>query len=107
MLPTKGTKVAQILFMKIHVIILQKLNLIPIFGNLAVKWFKCLKQFWIQLLKLKFDISNLKTVSASSPFVGFGELNDNTIKDLTSLLSVEQKIEFIEYTCGLWNEKCI
>jgi hypothetical protein len=27
--------------------------------------------------------------STSSPFVGFGELNDNTIKGLTSLLSVE------------------
>ena len=46
-------------------------------------------------------------ISASSPLVGFGELNDNTIKGLTSLLSVEQKIEFIAYTCGLWNEKCI
>ena len=46
-------------------------------------------------------------VSASSPLVGFGELNDNTIKGLTSLLSVEQKIEFIAYTCGLWNKKCL
>ena len=46
-------------------------------------------------------------VSASSPLVGFGELNDNTFKVLTSLLSVEQEIEFIAYTCGLWNEKCI
>ena len=46
-------------------------------------------------------------VSASSPIVGFGELNDNTIKGLTSLLSVEQEIEFIAYTYGLWNEKCI
>ena len=41
------------------------------------------------------------------PFSGFGELNDNTIKGLTSLLSVEQEIEFIAYTCGLWNKKCI
>jgi len=47
------------------------------------------------------------TESASSPLVDFGELNDNTIKGLTSLLSVEQEIEFIAYTCGLWNEKCI
>ena len=47
------------------------------------------------------------SVSASSPLVGFGELNDNTIKGLTSLLSVEQEIEFIAYTCGSWNEKCI
>ena len=31
-------------------------------------------------------------VSASSPLVGFGELNDNTIKGLTSLLSVEQLV---------------
>ena len=28
-------------------------------------------------------------VSASNPLVGFGELNDNIIKGLTSLLSVE------------------
>ena len=39
--------------------------------------------------------------------MGFGELNDNTIKGLTSLLSVEQEIEFIAYTCELWNKKCI
>ena len=52
-------------------------------------------------------IKNGEIVSASSPFVGFGELNDNTIKGLTSLLSVEQEIEFIVYTCELWNEKCI
>ena len=31
-------------------------------------------------------------VSASSPLVGFDELNDNTIKGLTSLLSVEQLV---------------
>ena len=46
-------------------------------------------------------------VSASSPLVDFGELNDNTIKCLTSLLSVKQKIEFIAYPLELWNEKCI
>jgi hypothetical protein len=34
--------------------------------------------------------------SASSPLVDFGELNDNTIKGLTSLLSVEKEI--IAYT---------
>jgi hypothetical protein len=38
-------------------------------------------------------------VSASSPLVGFGELNDDTIKDLTSLRSVEQEIE---YCIHLW-----
>ena len=46
-------------------------------------------------------------VSASSPLVGFGEMNDDTIKGLTSLLSVEQEIKFIAYTCRLWNEKGI
>jgi hypothetical protein len=45
--------------------------------------------------------------SASSPLVGFGELNDNIIKGLISLLSVEQEIEFIAYTCGLYNDKHI
>jgi hypothetical protein len=39
------------------------------------------------------------TVSASSSLVGFGELNDDTIKDLTSLRSVEQEIE---YCIHLW-----
>ena len=29
-------------------------------------------------------------VSASSPLVGFGELNENTVKGLTSLLSVSK-----------------
>jgi hypothetical protein len=37
-------------------------------------------------------------VSASSSSVGFGELNHNIIKGLTSLLSVEQENEYIEYT---------
>ena len=48
-----------------------------------------------------------KIISTSSSLVGFGELNDNTIKGLTSLLSVEQEIEFIAYICELWNKKCI
>ena len=45
--------------------------------------------------------------SASSPLVGFGGLNDNIIKGLTSLLSVEQEIECIAYTRRLYGEKCI
>jgi hypothetical protein len=36
--------------------------------------------------------------SASSPLVDFSELNENTIKGLTSLLSVEHEIEYIAYT---------
>jgi hypothetical protein len=47
----------------------------------------------------------LNIESASSPLVGFDGLNDNIIKSLTSLLSVEQEIESIAYTYGLWNEK--
>ena len=46
-------------------------------------------------------------VSASSPLVGFGKLNDNTIKGLISLPSVEQEIEPIAYTCGLCINKYI
>ena len=46
-----------------------------------------------------------ESISASSPLVGFGELNDNTIKGLISLLSVEQKIEFIAYSVYRFNKK--
>ena len=49
----------------------------------------------------------LVTVSVSRHLVGFGKLNDNTIKGLISLLSVEQEIESIAYTCGLCINKYI
>ena len=42
---------------------------------------------------------------ACNPLVGFDELNNNTFKGLTSLLNIEQKIQSIAYTYGLWNEK--
>ena len=48
-----------------------------------------------------FKTGKGEIISASNPLVGFGELNDNTIKGLISLLSVEQEIEFIAYTCEL------
>jgi hypothetical protein len=54
-----------------------------------------------------YTASGTAVESASSPLVGFGELNDNIIKCLISLLSVEQEIKFIAYTCGLWNDKHI
>ena len=38
------------------------------------------------------------TISTSSPLVGFGLLNDNTIKCLTSLLSIEQENDYPTYT---------
>jgi hypothetical protein len=41
------------------------------------------------MLALHMDVFE----SASGPLVGFGELNDNIIKGLTSLLSVEQEDE--------------
>jgi hypothetical protein len=37
-------------------------------------------------------------VIASSPLVGFGELSNNTFKGITSLLSVEYEIQYVEYT---------
>jgi hypothetical protein len=36
--------------------------------------------------------------SASIPFVSFGDLDNNTFKGLTSLLSVEQEIQYDEHT---------
>ena len=36
--------------------------------------------------------------SAFIPFVSFGDLDNNTFKGLTSLLSVEQKIQYDEHT---------
>jgi hypothetical protein len=48
----------------------------------------------IQLEQTRNIINSKIIVSASSPLVGFGELNDNTIKGLISLLSVEQEIKY-------------
>jgi hypothetical protein len=42
--------------------------------------------------------SNLPGESAFIPFVSFGDLDDNTFKILTSLLSVEQEIQYDEHT---------
>jgi hypothetical protein len=42
-----------------------------------------------------------KTVSVSSPLVSFDGLNDNTIKDLTCLLNVEQVIIIVIYICDV------
>jgi hypothetical protein len=36
--------------------------------------------------------------SAFIPFVNFGDLDNNTFKGLTSLLSVEQEIQYDEHT---------
>jgi hypothetical protein len=39
-----------------------------------------------------------KFESAFIPFVSFGDLDNNTFKGLTSLLSVEQEIQYDEHT---------
>jgi hypothetical protein len=46
-----------------------------------------------------FD-SNLAYMDESAfiPFVSFGDLDNNTFKGLTSLLSVEQEIQYDEHT---------
>jgi hypothetical protein len=42
--------------------------------------------------------------SAFIPFVSFGDLDDNTFKGLTSLLSVEQEIHYDEHTWIVYND---
>jgi hypothetical protein len=42
-------------------------------------------------------ISNWTGESAFIPFVSFGDLDNNTFKGLTSLLSVEQEIQYDEH----------
>jgi hypothetical protein len=56
--------------------------------------------FWyhfksVPICCLSFDIFY---ESAFIPFVSFGDLDDNTFKGLTSLLSVEQEIQYDEHT---------
>jgi hypothetical protein len=49
------------------------------------------KFFW-QNIVCRFGVPKAITESAFIPFVSFGDLDDNTFKRLTSLLSVEQEI---------------
>jgi hypothetical protein len=55
--------------------------------------FRCAK---LLLRKHLLRVSSLE--SAFIPFVSFGDLDDNTFKRLTSLLSVEQEIQYDEHT---------
>jgi hypothetical protein len=41
---------------------------------------------------------NMEIESAFIPFVGFDDLDNNTFKGLTSLLSVEQEIQYDKHT---------
>jgi hypothetical protein len=43
--------------------------------------------------------------SAFIPFVSFGDLDNNTFKGLTSLLSVKQKIQYDEHTGIVYNDQ--
>jgi hypothetical protein len=43
--------------------------------------------------------------SAFIPFVSFGDLDNNTFKGLTSLLSVEQEIQYDEHTWIVNNDQ--
>ena len=54
----------------------------------------------------------VEIISASSPFVGFGELNDNTIEGITSLLSVskvqqESKLDGIPHSIQTKAKVCV
>jgi hypothetical protein len=44
------------------------------------------------------DIALSLNESAFIPFVSFGDLDNNTFKGLTSLLSVEHEIQYDEHT---------
>jgi hypothetical protein len=50
-------------------------------------------------------ISSRVVESAFIPFVSFGDLDNNTFKGLTSLLSVEQKIQYDEHTWIVYNDQ--
>jgi hypothetical protein len=43
--------------------------------------------------------------SAFIPFVSFGDLDNNTFEGLTSLLSVEQEIQYDEHTWIVYNDQ--
>jgi hypothetical protein len=45
-----------------------------------------------------------ETESAFIPFESFGDLDNNTFKGLTSLLSVEQEIQYDEHTQIVYND---
>jgi hypothetical protein len=50
------------------------------------------------LLLLSMGSTECSSESAFIPFVSFGDLDNNTFKGLTSLLSVEQEIQYDEHT---------
>ena len=53
---------------------------------------------WLATGGLKGGSETWVIESAFIPFVSFGDLDNNTFKGLTSLLSVEQEIQYDEHT---------
>jgi hypothetical protein len=53
---------------------------------------------FLELLNYFQNSKRLGFESAFIPFVSFGDLDNNTFKGLTSLLSVEQEIQYDEHT---------
>jgi hypothetical protein len=60
---------------------------------------------WIKKCMAVLGLSVNHCESAFIPFVGFGDLDNNTFKGLTSLLSVEQEIQYDEHTSILYNDQ--
>jgi hypothetical protein len=62
---------------------------------------RCVGQLrWLKGIELNPPVHKAvrKSESAFIPFVSFGDLDNNTFKGLTSLLSVEQGIQYDEHT---------
>jgi hypothetical protein len=53
---------------------------------------------WASKKQNSVALSTAEAESAFIPFVSFGDLDNNTFKRLTSLLSVEQKIQYDKHT---------
>jgi hypothetical protein len=56
------------------------------------------QSFSINIIELTDKKDLVQPKSAFIPFVSFGDLDNNTFKGLTSLLSVEQEIQYDEHT---------
>jgi hypothetical protein len=71
--------------------------------NVAQTWYSSLRPgtsiSWQKLKDMLItSFQGFQTESAFIPIVSFGDLDNNTFKGLTSLLSVEQEIQYDEHT---------
>jgi hypothetical protein len=60
---------------------------------------------WASKKQNSVALSTAEAESAFIPFVSFGDLDNNTFKRLTSLLSVEQKIQYDKHTWIVYNDQ--